>query len=400
MSYSPNIIKLFAANFLTGLVFWWGIEKLFLQSIGITPTEIGWMLGTYTLLALIMNVPAGLLADKWSRKYVLIMGIFFLALSAVLQGMATDTTLYLIGYLVFALYLVCTSGTYHALVYDVAHESGQSHLYSKIMGRAYALFLCGAGVANLSSGFIASASGDLRLPFFLTVIPCAINIILIMTVKEPTFHRSQQGGNLFKQLLKASKAIMGAVLLRSLVIVYSAFAISELFKQDFSQFYFLAFNNSAVLMGIFWAAYAFAWALGNFIAHRIDKHLNLLILISFAIIPILAVWKSPWALGLFLLQAVAAASAHILIETRVQNATPSAVRASVLSVLATSERIIRLPGSILLGWLITQYDVFVMLGVVAIITVLGLIYWLVVGAPRLKNGTGPEAVPPEPYAQV
>lgn len=32
-----NIFKLYISNFLTGLVFWYAIEKLFMLSIGINP---------------------------------------------------------------------------------------------------------------------------------------------------------------------------------------------------------------------------------------------------------------------------------------------------------------------------------------------------------------------------
>jgi MFS family permease len=394
---SPTIFKLYISNFLTGLVFWYGIEKLFLSSIGIGPADIGWMLAAYTVLALILDIPAGILADRWSRKGTLVIAIVCLALSALFQGASTDTTLYLIGYLFYAVYLVCTSGTYHALVYDTAYEEGQADKYSKIMGKAYALFLCGAGVANMASGFLGAI--DLRLPFWLTLVPCVINIALILSIKEPQFHKSQQKSHIILQLGDATKAILRVALLRSLVGIYTIFAVSELFKQDFSQLYFLAFNNQAVLLGMFWAAYAFAWAFGNLIAHRIKDRLNLLLIISFGTLPLMSVWHSPWALGIFLVQAAAAAAAHILIETQVQNSTPSAVRASTLSVLATSERLVRLPGSFLFGWLIAQYDIFAAVAVVAVSGIVALIYWLLIGLRRLnRNQASPEIT--EHYAQI
>ena len=394
---SNTLAKLYLSNFLTGLVFWYSIEKLFLSSIGIGAADIGWMLAAYTTLALILDIPAGMLADRWSRKGTLVLAISFLALSAIFQGSSTDTSLYLIGYLFYALYLVCTSGTYHALIYDVAHEEGQADQYSRIMGRAYALFLCGAGVANIIGGFLGTI--NLRLPFWLTVVPCALNILLILSIREPRFHKRQQQRHIFLQLGDATKAILRVALLRSLVTIYTVFAVSELFKQDFSQLYFLAFNNQALLLGLFWAGYAFAWAFGNFIAHRIKGRLNLLLIISFGTLPLLSVWHSPWALGIFLVQAVAAAAAHILIETHVQNATPSAVRASTLSVLSTAERLVRLPGSFLFGWLIAQYDVFAAITVVAISGIAALIYWLIIGLRRLNNHQV-AAEASEHYAQI
>src|ERR1044071_4170550 len=101
------------------------------------------------------------------------------------------------------MYWACYSGTFHALVYDAAHAEGVASQYSRIMGRCYALFLCGAGVANIASGFIGSI--NLRLPFWLTVVPCVVNFLLLMTVNEPTFHKQRMSDGIARQFAGAVK---------------------------------------------------------------------------------------------------------------------------------------------------------------------------------------------------
>ena len=395
---SHTIGKLHIINFLAGMVFWYGIEKLFLRSIGIGAGDIAWLLAIFTSLVLLLDIPAGLLADRWSRRGLLICSVTFMGLASIVMGTSYDFTHYLIGYIILALYMVCSSGTYHALVYDVAHTEGRAHLYSRIMGKAYALFLCGAGVANIASGLIGQV--DLRVPFWLTLIPCAINILVILSITEPTFHKRAQQANLLAQFGRATKTIMQMVLLRSLVLIYAGFAVSEVFKQDYSQLYFLIFNNSAFWLGLFWAAYAFMWAIGNAIAYRLASQLHLLIIFSLSAPVILAVWHSPWALIIFMAQVITAAAAHILIETQLQNVTPSAVRASVLSVLGTSERLVRIPASLALGWLIAQLDMFTAIGVVASLSLIALIYWLLFGARHLKAIDNNPTPPRETLAQM
>jgi len=98
-----------------------------------------------------------------------------------------------------------------------------------------------------------------------------------------------------------------------------------------------------------------------------------------------------------LVQVVAAAAAHILIETHLQDATPSAVRASVLSVLSVSERLVRIPGSLLIGWLISSYDAFMAVNLVAVVGAIGLLYWLFVGMRRIRQQ--PIAQAPAPHEQ-
>lgn len=117
-----NILKLYASNFLVGLVFWYGIEKLFMQSIGIDAVGISVTIAVLFAFNLVFDIPSGILADKWSRKGVLLVGVAALALSSLLLGLATGLELYIVGYLLYGIKIVATSGTYQALVYDSLHE--------------------------------------------------------------------------------------------------------------------------------------------------------------------------------------------------------------------------------------------------------------------------------------
>ena len=80
MRLKTNISKLMLINFLTGLVFWYAIEKLFMQSIGITPFQIGINAVVLIVITVLFDVPSGILADKWNRKYTLILGLLSLAI--------------------------------------------------------------------------------------------------------------------------------------------------------------------------------------------------------------------------------------------------------------------------------------------------------------------------------
>ncbi len=66
-----QIPKIYLSNFLTGLVFWYGIEKLFMRSIGIDAVGVGIATAVFIGFNLIFDIPAGILADKWSRKGML-----------------------------------------------------------------------------------------------------------------------------------------------------------------------------------------------------------------------------------------------------------------------------------------------------------------------------------------
>lgn len=370
-----QINKLYLSNFLTGLVFWYGIEKLFMTSIGINAYSLGTITALFIVATMLLDIPGGMLADRWSRKGTLALSTLFLGLCAIVLGNSNGYGLYLAGYLLYALYIVTTEGTYQAIMYDSLHELSIQKQYSKLNGRAHALFLCGAGLANIASGFIAGHFGY-RVPFYVSVIPCIINFALILSIKEPKYHKPTQSEAISKQLVRASRALVKIRLLQVLAVVMSLLGIIEYFKSDFGQLYFLRYVSSAQLLGLIWAAYAFTWAIGSFIAHRLHRHLNLLIFASIVPVMLMAFIDSWPAIILFNIQAVASSALFNQIETRIQDETPSHVRASVISTLSTVGRIIAIPSTIAMGWLINTHGAFYTVRAVSIVGLVALLYWL------------------------
>lgn len=367
--------KLYLSNFLTGLVFWYGIEKLFMRSIGIDAFGIGIATAFISAFNLIFDIPAGILADKWSRKGMLIVSALALIAAALVLGTSHGLVQYIIGYALYGIYLIATNGTFQAIIYDSLREDDQAKHYSKIMGRAYALFLVGAGVANIASGFIAHHYGY-RATFFITIVSCVLNIVVISTIKEPAFHKPEKKENTIKQLSAVSKTLARMKLLRGLSIVMSVLAVVEVFKIDFGQLYMLRYVSQPQLIGLLWAAYAFTWALGSVIAHRLRAHITPLVVTTVLPLVFMAFIDNWLSLVLFMVQAVAAAALFNQIQTRIQDSTPSSVRASILSVLSVVGRIISIPASFVLGWLFNVYGAYWALRFVAVVAAGVLGYWL------------------------
>lgn len=369
-----RIGKIYVSNFLTGLVFWYGIEKLFMGSIGIDAVGVGVVTAIYLGLNLVADIPSGIVADRWSRKGMLVVSAVALAFCSVILGASNGLPQYILGYLFYSVYVVATSGTYQAITYDILHEEGRANQYSKIMGRAYALFLAGAGVANVASGFIAQHT-SFRMAFFVTILSCLVNAVLILSIKEPTFHKQEAKARVLAQLGQTTKALVRIRLLLVLSIVMSALAVVELFKGDFGQLYMLRYVSEPQLIGLLWAAYAFTWALGSVIAHRLRTRLTSLIVASTLPLVCMAFIDNALSLAFFMVQAVASAALFNQIETRIQENTPSAVRATILSILSNIGRAISIPASFVLGWLFREFGAFWALRFVAAVALAVLLYW-------------------------
>src|SRR6185503_1723280 len=157
-----RLLPLYVAMFFHGFVLWYVVEKLFMRQIGFDDTGIGFMVAAYSALVLIAETPSGILADRWSRKGVLMVASVFLAIASLVNGLSTEPVMFVIGSLIWGVFFALYSGTYDSIVYDtVKEETGSGELYDKYFGRYRAV----DSVALVSGALLGGALGQgLGLP--------------------------------------------------------------------------------------------------------------------------------------------------------------------------------------------------------------------------------------------
>lgn len=379
-----RINRLYLSNFLTGLVFWYGIEKLFMTSIGITAAGVGIATAIFLTFNLIFDIPAGIMADRWSRKGMLAISALGLALASFIMGSSHDLALYMFGEIFYGVYIVADSGTFQAIIYDILHEENRSDQYSKIIGRAQAIFLIGTAVANAVSGFIVHVF-SFQTAYFVSIVSCILNILIILSIQEPTFHKNELKEKVIQQLADASNIIKQIKVLRVLGILAGSLAVMELFKSEFAQLYMLRYVSSPQLIGILWSIYALTWSIGSLLAYKFRSRIGVLIIFTtlpYVIMSFVDTWLS---LILFMMQAIASAALVNQIETKVQENTPSKIRASMLSILSFLGRAVSIPSSFLIGWIIYQYNALWAVRFIAMVALLILIYWVMIARKLIDD---------------
>jgi hypothetical protein len=102
---------------------------------------------------------------------------------------------------------------------------------------------------------------------------------------------------------------------------------------------------------------------------------------------LMAAFDHPSSMIWFMAVVLVAVMLNLQIETRVQNAVGSHVRASVLSVMSVAGRVLAIGVTLGLGWLAQYYGAFAMVRWMAVMMVAMWIYWLLVGRRRLARFT-------------
>ena len=82
------MLPMYIAKFFWNLVFWYSIEKLFMVSIGFNSETIALMVAVYAAMSVLMEIPSGILADRWSRKGVMALAAICLLISSLLGGLS------------------------------------------------------------------------------------------------------------------------------------------------------------------------------------------------------------------------------------------------------------------------------------------------------------------------
>ena len=109
-----RLLPLQLAVLLQGFMLWTPVEKLFMTEIGFDAAAVGVMAAAYAALVPIVEIPSGILADRWSRRGVLIVASLALALSALIGGLSTGVLSYIGSALVLGVYFAMYSGTMDA----------------------------------------------------------------------------------------------------------------------------------------------------------------------------------------------------------------------------------------------------------------------------------------------
>lgn len=366
MVLKSNITKLYVSYFLNGVVFFYGIEKIFYETIGIDAVGIAVVSVAYLATALLLDIPSGVLADRWSRKYIVMLSTSALIVSLVVLGFSENLIHYTIGAVIWGVYFILASGATEALTYDSLHELKRTNDYSKVLGREEGLLLVGIVLASVASGFIAEHV-SLRATYFLSIIPAAIALLVQWTIKEPAFHKEIADTKFMDHLKAATRLLTSQAFMRNLSILLVAVMIVEEMTDEYGQVYFIQLGFTAVGVGILNALFAGSAAVGQFVAHQIhhfSKWLLPLMAVSFGLFAFL---ESTLGLAFFFLAVLLKNSIENLTVTHIQDSIPSPVRATVLSVLGFAGNITAVPIIVAFGFIAREYDVFTAFQVLSVL---------------------------------
>jgi MFS family permease len=388
-----NITKLYLSNFLTGLVFWYATEKLFMQSIGFSSLDIAINAVVFLTITVLFDVPSGVLADKWKRKYTLLLAIICLALCHIILGASHTLPMYLLGTALYGAYVTLTYGTFQAMMYDSLAELGQEKHYDKHQGRAFALFFTGISISSLAGGYIGEFIG-LRETYFYSLVPALLAAVVILSTREPKFHKENFDSKMWQHIKTSLKIIASQPLVFHLAMFMIVGGLLRSTQNEFGGLYYLGLGLSAIAMGYANAGKWIASALGQFAAHYVGRDRAFTLLPWFFIAYLVfSLITNASGIVFFMVAACLYSLVTNQAEATIQGATPSHVRATAISIISFSTNVVMIPLSLVFGWVAQNNTPFQAFQVFGAIGIAYTVIWLLFGRKHVRAARASAAGP-------
>ncbi|WP_240703051.1 MFS transporter [Cohnella luojiensis] len=393
MDYTSNLWKLYAFRFISSLIPAYVIERLYWEERGMTIQKVVFTEIIYALTIVLLEVPTGIMADKWGRKRMLVLSAILGCSEFLILLFATEfwhfaTVVFLAG-----ISRASSSGSENALLYDTLALQGKAASFEKQLGRLNACDFGSAMLAALCGSLLASKF-NLELNYWISLGSALIALLLSISLIEPpeaagdaSDEDEDEDDVPFKRYVTESLRffrVNPGVRLIVLSGMITGAAMGYIY--EFWQLYANRLEVPIIFFGVLSAAIMLLQLPGNLLAHLLIRRFSYRTLI-FIVITVIAIGFTYVAasmdyIGLAamlviclfsgVMEPIAAGYLHHRID--------SSMRATIDSFRSLGENALSIIVGLGFGYFSTQYDVFGSYGFIAFVCFAFLIWFI--GASR------------------
>ncbi|MGR6966934.1 MFS transporter [Geodermatophilus sp. URMC 61] len=304
---------------------------LFLDT-GVSTPELSLLFAAWSVTALVTEVPAGALADRWSRRGALVLGGVLEAAAFVVWTVAPGFWGFAAGFAVWGVAGALVSGTVEALVYDGLAEVGAAGAFARVNGWMTSAELL-VQIPTAAAAGLLYALGGYPLVGWASAAICLVWAALALRFPEAA--REPDGESVLGTLRCGVAEVVRVPALRLTVL-----AVALVGGLDAMEEYFpvLAGDRGvptaavpAAVLGITLAGTLGA-ALGGRADRLPDRALPVLLLLAGVLLGAAAAVPGPWALAVVAVSYALYLAVLVVAEARLQERIDSSRRTTVTSV--------------------------------------------------------------------
>ncbi len=275
MHFYKNIKLLYIAIFFHNLIPAYVIERLFWQERGMNVKMVVYCEIIYALTIIILEIPSGILADKFGRKNLILIGSILAFFEFIILIFAYNFWQFAFVVFLTGIGGACTSGAWNALLYDSLVFSKMERDFQKVLGHIEALDFLASLIAALSGGVLAGLY-DFRFNYMLSAFSAMISLIAVLFLKEPKReHFNKDNHNKVRSILKQSIEFFSKNLnITSMIIHVAVISACINYIYEFWQIYLNYINIPVAFFGIVSAILTIVRIPGAIIANWLTERFN------------------------------------------------------------------------------------------------------------------------------
>lgn len=347
---------------LQNLVLWVPVEKLFMTQIGFDAAAIGIVAAIYAAVVPVLEVPFGVLADRWSRSGILAIAALALAASSLVGGLSDSPTMYAVAAVLLGVYFALSSGTADSVIYDtLIEEAGTAEDYESWIGRLHVVEAGALVISAVAGGLLAAVSTP-RITYFATVPLVSAAAIAFVRLREPQLHRAAERVSYRRQAIVTLRALTARPELRRVVLLAALTAMAAQVIFEFGPLWLVSVHAPSGLYGPYWAALVSTVGVGAWLTSRLDFGRTwvgaaMCVAPVLAALVLVAASALPIVIAMQVLVALVAAIVGVRASFLMHDAIEAGIRAGVSSGASTLAWITFVPLSLVFGWLSRAHGV-------------------------------------------
>jgi hypothetical protein len=358
-----NISKFFCYRWLFEFQMFVPIWVIFLQEEhGLSLTQVTVVDLAFWLTVAVAEVPTGVIADTWGRKYSMAIAVVLMALGVGLFALAPTWPLFMLANMIWAVAFTCDSGAAIAFLYDSLRAADRTEEFIALRSRVQIVERLTFALGSVLGGIVATVS--LKLPFLLYVALLLPAMALVWSFEEPPREPVGTGktAGYWSIVGSAGHTIrtqpgLQYALLYSGLLPLAGYIVTIVFLQPHARALGLPLASMGLLI-VDWQMTRVAGAAASpWLLARCGETL----LLRLVPIPLvlgtlgLGLFHSLWGIALFGIVGFASAVATPVIENCILRQTPGSIRATIMSVDSLVFRAITAATEPGLGWLGDKY---------------------------------------------
>lgn len=382
-----------------------GLFVLYLLQLGITQGQIGILQSFLFFSCVALEIPSGLLADRYGRKHSLILGFLGLFISGIGFLLFSDFIPFAFIFCLFGASIAMGSGADRALLYDNLLAENRTEEYPRIISRARAIGAVSLGLSMLLGGALQEAMSwnSVYIFFAISKLIGAI-MVSFMTEKNPLSTSlnpsaksrvpNREAEGVFNSLVRFFRSKNGAFLI-PLFIGFALFELSTVPLFIYGQPFFSLQGLDVTLIAGIYAAVEAISAVVFMVAGYVCSRFSLgIVAFSTTFIITLLLLILSMDIGVnasaasFLLIMSLPAIYETSYETYIHDNVDSRIRASCLSAANLVNSVIIGASYTVFGGLVDRYgfsSTLVIVAVFCLIGLLGVITTLLLGAQKSRQ---------------